>query len=115
MEKTKVQMALMNYKNLVPDEKQFILMQKLEQADDSAYDNLTMIKTHDPILILVMSLFLGGLGIDRFMIGDIGLGVCKLLFGWLTFGIWPLIDMFLCYKKSKEINFNNIISILEKK
>lgn len=41
-------------------------------------------------------------------IGDIGLGVAKLLLGWLTFGIWPLIDIFLCYKKAKEYNYQKL-------
>lgn len=29
---------------------------------------------------------------DRFYLGNIGMGVAKLLLGWATFGIWPLID-----------------------
>jgi hypothetical protein len=40
----------------------------------------------------VLSFFLGGLGVDRFYLGNIGMGVAKLLVGWLTFGIWPLVD-----------------------
>jgi hypothetical protein len=40
----------------------------------------------------ILGFFLGGLGVDRFYLGNIGLGVAKLLLGWLTFGIWPLID-----------------------
>ncbi len=40
----------------------------------------------------ILGFFLGGLGIDRFYLGNIGLGVAKLLVGWLTLGIWPLID-----------------------
>jgi TM2 domain-containing membrane protein YozV len=60
----------------------------------------------------VLSVFLGGLGVDRFVIGDVGLGVAKLLLGWITFGIWPLIDIFFCYKKAKEKNFNKLMSIL---
>ena len=40
----------------------------------------------------ILSFFLGGLGIDRFYLGNIGLGIAKLLLGWLTLGIWPLID-----------------------
>ena len=40
----------------------------------------------------VLGFFFGGLGIDRFYLGNIGLGVAKLLVGWLTLGIWPLID-----------------------
>jgi TM2 domain/Protein of unknown function (DUF2510) len=40
----------------------------------------------------ILGFFLGGLGVDRFYLGNIGMGVAKLLLGWLTVGIWPLID-----------------------
>ena len=40
----------------------------------------------------ILGFFLGGLGVDRFYLGNIGMGVAKLLVGWLTLGIWPLID-----------------------
>jgi TM2 domain-containing membrane protein YozV len=40
----------------------------------------------------ILGFFLGGLGVHRFYLGNIGLGVALLLVGWLTFGIWPLID-----------------------
>jgi hypothetical protein len=40
----------------------------------------------------ILGFFLGGLGVDRFYLGNIGMGVAKLFLGWLTFGIWPLID-----------------------
>ena len=43
---------------------------------------------------LLLSFFLGGLGIDRFYLGYIGLGTLKLItFG--GFGIWALIDFIL--------------------
>jgi hypothetical protein len=40
----------------------------------------------------ILGFFLGMLGVDRFYLGNIGMGVAKLLVGWLTLGIWPLID-----------------------
>lgn len=40
----------------------------------------------------ILGFFLGVLGVDRFYLGNVGLGVAKLFLGWLTFGIWPLID-----------------------
>ncbi len=40
----------------------------------------------------ILGFFLGVLGVDRFYLGNIGMGVAKLLLGWLTAGIWPLID-----------------------
>ena len=44
------------------------------------------------VVALVLSIFLGELGIDRFYLGYIGTGILKLLtFG--GFGIWYLIDV----------------------
>ncbi len=43
---------------------------------------------------LLLAIFLGGLGIDRFYLGKIGTGILKLItFG--GFGIWWLIDVIL--------------------
>lgn len=105
----KIKEVLIAVKEYIPSEKMPILKNKLKDADDNKLDNILLGKRHNPMLILLMSVLLGGVAVDRFMIGDIGLGVAKLLFGWLTFGIWWIIDIFLCYKKAKEINLNNIL------
>ena len=44
------------------------------------------------VVTWILAFLLGTFGIDRFYLGNIGLGVAKLLVGWLTLGIWPLID-----------------------
>ena len=47
---------------------------------------------------LIISIFFGSLGIDRFMMGHIGLGILKLItFGGC--GIWSLIDIILIATK----------------
>ena len=44
--------------------------------------------------VLLLSIFIGYLGIDRIYVGDVGLGVLKMLTcGGI--GIWWLIDLFL--------------------
>jgi TM2 domain-containing membrane protein YozV len=43
---------------------------------------------------LILSILLGGLGIDRFYLGYTGLGILKLLTGG-GFGIWWLVDLIL--------------------
>jgi hypothetical protein len=40
----------------------------------------------------LLQIFFGSFGVGRFYTGHIGLGVVQLLFGWMTCGIWPLID-----------------------
>ena len=58
---------------------------------------------------IILSFFLGTLGIDRFYLGHVGLGIAKLLLSWATFGIWQLIDFIIIVCKGtralKQINW----------
>jgi TM2 domain-containing membrane protein YozV len=49
---------------------------------------------HDYVTMLLVSFFLGSLGIDRFMLGQTGLGIGK-LFTFGGCGVWALIDFIL--------------------
>jgi len=57
-------------------------------------DPLTGIPFSDKSKIVagLLQIFLGSFGVGRFYTGHIGLGVAQLLLGWLTCGIWPLVD-----------------------
>lgn len=57
-------------------------------------------KVNKHLFVWAFAFFLGGFGVDRFIRGQIGLGVCKLLFGWLTLGIWPLVDFIIAVTKA---------------
>lgn len=46
----------------------------------------------DKTTLLLISIFLGGLGVDHFCVGKIGTGILKLLTGG-GFGIWWIIDI----------------------
>lgn len=62
----------------------------------------------DPTTALILSLFLGNLGIDRFYIGDTGAGIGKLLtFG--GFGIWAIIDWFFIQKRTRNNNYKELM------
>ncbi len=61
-------------------------------------------------LTLIMSIFFGSLGVDRFIMGHVGLGILKLItLGGC--GIWWLIDLILIATKHQfegiEWVFNN--------
>ena len=47
------------------------------------------------IAYLLLTLFLGFLGVHRFMRGQVGVGILMILIGWLTFGIWWLVDFII--------------------
>jgi len=57
----------------------------------------------DRVLILIISILLGYLGIDRFLVGDIGLGLLKLLTGGVC-GIFWLVDLFLITGRVDDYN-----------
>lgn len=51
------------------------------------------------IAYILLTFFLGWLGVHRFMRGQVGLGIVMILFGWLTFGIWWLVDFIISLVK----------------
>ncbi len=55
------------------------------------------------MLMEFVSVFVGGFGIDRFMLGQVGAGVLKLITGG-GLGIWWLIDLFQVQSLTKERN-----------
>lgn len=72
--------------------------------------NMVFAQMKDPTLSLVLSIILGGYGIDRIYVGDVGLGILKLLTCGGC-GIWWLIDLFLIMDKTRQANLEKIYSI----
>ncbi|MGT2910614.1 TM2 domain-containing protein [Streptococcus cameli] len=85
-----------------------VLRQQLEQMDERQQSYLLSIEMKNPIVALIFSIFLGSFGIDRFYVGDIGLGVAKLCLSWFTFGIWPIVDWFLIMGVTKRKNLEKL-------
>lgn len=58
--------------------------------------------------VLLLSIFIGYLGIDRIYVGDVGLGVLKMLTcGGI--GIWWLIALFLITDVTKRKNLEMLV------
>ena len=63
-----------------PSEQLPSLRQRLSQLDDSqANQVIAAANIKNPTTALILSIFLGGFGVDRFYIGNTGLGIGKLL------------------------------------
>lgn len=71
----------------LPENASLILREKLEKLPKEKLSALSFIQLKDPIIELVLGIFVGVFGIDRFYKGDIGLGIVKLLLCWATLGI----------------------------
>ena len=87
------------------------IREKLLQTDDSNWMMIQSITYREPILMLIISILGGHFGVDRFILGDMGLGVVKLLTcGGL--GIWTVIDWFLIMGRTREDNFEKLRQIV---
>ena len=88
-----------------------MLRQSLENCDENVFISLQAVELKDPTIMLLISIFVGNLGIDRFMLGDIGMGVLKLLTAGCC-GILTIIDWFTVMKRTKEKNLAAISMVL---
>ena len=99
-----------------PSEQLPSLRQRLSQLDESqANQVIAAANIKNPTTALILSIFLGTLGVDRFYIGHVGLGVAKLLLAWLTFGIWTIVDWFHIINATKKTNLvalNNALATM---
>lgn len=111
MDKSKVDMYIMTNSKYFETSAIPMIKSRLENLSDDNFLLLQTIELKDPTVSLIVSILLGTLGIDRFLIGDIGMGVLKLLTAGLC-GILTIIDWFLIMKRTKEKNLEKIMGIL---
>ena len=89
------------------------LLSTFRQVPDnkkSDFTNRFNAQARNPVVIFGLSVFLGYFGIDRFMLGQILLGILKLITGG-GFGIWYLVDLFLVAGTAREKNLEIARSI----
>lgn len=111
MDGQKVDMYIMSNSKYFESGQLPIIRDRLLQLDESQWFMISTVELKDPTTSLIISIVAGSLGIDRFMIGDVGLGVGKLITcGGM--GIWAIIDWFLIQDATKRKNFEKIQQFL---
>lgn len=89
----------------------YTIKEHLTNMDDSKFLMIQSADFKNPTTMLIISIFLGSLGIDRFMLGQSGLGVLKLVTGGAC-GIWTIIDWFNISKLTKDFNFAKFMQLM---
>jgi len=111
MDSQKVDMFIMTNSKFFEGHQVAQIRDRLLQMDDSKWGMIQTLQFKDPTTSLIISLLGGSLGIDRFMIGDTGLGIGKLLTcGGL--GIWAIIDWFMIMDATREKNKTKMQQVL---
>lgn len=83
----------------------------LINSPDEAFTMANMLNYRKPVIALILSIFLGSFGIDRFYAGDILAGVLKLLTCGGA-GIWTIVDWFLIMPSVRRSNYYKLMNCL---
>lgn len=83
-------------------------VKKLSPAEQSQLNSLNI---KDPVLALLLSFFFGTFAVDRFYLGNIFLGILKLItIGGL--GIWTITDWFIIMKSTRKQNLEKFSTLI---
>lgn len=104
------QFLALNSENL-PEEKINELRELLADADDNKANLLNAISLKGKTMMLIISIFLGSYGVDRFMLGDTTMGAIKLITCGGC-GIWTIIDWFKIGDMTKQYNYKKVMEVL---
>lgn len=134
MTEEKVSVLYNKFEKQVPAEDRDNLLASLRCADDSLFGELSAIKLKSNAGAILLAIFLGSFGADRFYVRSIGAGVVKLIMALgssvlstvarmlvlpsfvgliasaISFaaGLWCFIDIFITYRIGRRLNSSRI-------
>ncbi len=104
------------------------IIKRIQYLNYGQYQKLTAMPVKNKVTTILLAVFLGGLGVDRFYIGETGVGVLKLVgsivaallnlvpvlgvIASIANGIWKFVDIFFSYKRACDINYVAASAIL---
>ncbi len=111
MDAQKVDMFIMANGKFFESHQIGLIRDRLIAMDDSNWAMIQTLQFKDPTTSIIVSILAGSLGIDRFMIGDTGIGIGKLITCG-GFGVWTIIDWFLIMGATREKNMEKLQQVL---
>ncbi|MBK1972713.1 TM2 domain-containing protein [Campylobacter sp. TTU-622] len=120
--------VLMMISDKIPSQSLILVQEKLKNSSEDKINTIVTLNFKSHIIGLILGLFFGLYGIDRFYKGDITLGIAKLItfiIGTITtfiyigfiiligLWIWTIVDYFLVWKGIKKDNLKKILIVLE--
>lgn len=107
MDAQKVDLFMMSNVKFFEEHQLNAIREQLLALDDEKWPMIQMLQFKEPTTSLLISIFAGAYGIDRFYIGDTGMGVGKLLTcGGL--GIWAIVDWFMIQGATRQKNIEKL-------
>jgi TM2 domain-containing membrane protein YozV len=111
VDENKVDMFMMINNNNFPTLALPGIRQRLLSLSNDRMSQVQTFQFKSPTTAIIISVLIGQLGIDRFYIGDTGLGIAKLLTcGGL--GIWTIVDWFLIMGLARQRNHDSFVANL---
>ena len=111
MNQEKIDTFILSNKDFFPIDDIPMIRVRMESLDDTKWSLLETLDFKNPQVALMLSIFGGPIGVDRFYIGDYILGVVKTITcGGLL--IWAFVDQFLIKKATKENNLKLLMGAL---
>lgn len=111
MEQSRVDAFLNVNADKFPSEKILIVKDALSKLDDSKAIIIQSLELKDPVIMLIISILVGSLGVERFILGQVGLGILKLVTCG-GFSIWWIVDMVLVMNMTREHNYQKFMNAL---
>lgn len=108
MEQEKVNMFIgLNHENFNPTDL-MLVKERIEKMDDAQFYFVQGITLQNPTTVLLIAIFLGW---DRFWLGEIGLGILKIMTAYGC-GIWWLIDIFTAQNRTRKYNYKKFTEMV---
>lgn len=108
--KKRVQSFLSENRQKLPRNRFNSIREVLLKLDDEQWNSVEYIVFKDPTIMLIISIFIGAFGIDRFILGDTTNGIFKLLLT-LCCGVgvvWWIIDLVKINDMTLEYNYKTL-------